>query len=70
MKLKSYERYGSDNELVEVIFENNSGYKILFYVTNENWEFESETMTLKEFEEAKKMFETILKTVRDLEELK
>ena len=68
MILKSYERYGSDNELVEVIFENSSGYKISFYDTNENWEFESETMTLKEFEEAKKMFEVLLETINKLEE--
>ena len=68
MILKSYERYGSDNELVEVIFENSSGYKISFYDTNGNWEFESETMTLEEFEEAKKMFEVLLETINKLEE--
>lgn len=68
MKLRSYERYGDDDELVEVIFENSSGYKISFYNTNKNWEFESETITFEEFEQAKKMFETILKVVKDLEE--
>jgi len=68
MILKSYERYGSDNELVEVIFENSSGYKISFYDTNGNWEFESETMTLEEFEKAKKMFEVLLETTNKLEE--
>ena len=68
MILKSYERYGSDNELVEVIFENSSGYKISFYDTNGNWEFESETMTLEEFGKAKKMFEVLLETTNKLEE--
>ena len=68
MRLKSYELYGSDNDIVEITFENSGGYKISFYGRNENWGFESETMTLEEFEQAKKMFETLLKTVKELEE--
>lgn len=72
MKLKSYDNYGSDKEYVSVIFESDSGYQVTFSKTEgiDEWTFESETITFEEFEQAKKMLETILKAVKDLEELK
>lgn len=72
MKLKSYENYGSDKEYVSVIFESDSGYQVTFSKTEgiNEWTFESETFTFEEFEQAKKMLETILKAVKELEKLK
>lgn len=72
MKLKSYNNYGSDKEYVSIIFESDSGYQVTFGKTEgiDEWTFESETVTFEEFEQAKKMLETILKAVKDLEELK
>ena len=72
MKLKSYNNYGSDKEYVSVIFESDSGYEVTFSKTEgiNEWTFESETVTFEEFEQAKKMLETILKAVKELEELK
>lgn len=77
MKLKSYNNYGSDKEYVSVIFESDSGYQVTFGKSkktgewvDDEWTFESETVTFEEFEQAKKMLETILKAVKELEELK
>lgn len=67
MKLKSYNNYDSDEEYV---FESDSGYQVTFSKTEgiDEWTFESETVTFEEFEQAKKMFEAILKVVKKLEE--
>lgn len=71
MKLTEYSVFGDDGQYRDFTFETEAGYriKITLYEGGTN-NVECEGATFEEIEKAKKMFETILKTVKELEETK
>ena len=68
MKLTEYSVFGDDGEYRDFTFETEAGYKIkitLFEDGTHN--IECEGATFEELEEAKKMFEVLLKIIDELD---